>query len=62
VSAAQARAERLVPMGLANGCKLTRDVGIDHPIREDDVAIDESAFVWKLRREQDAFFSTAVGV
>ena len=62
VSAAQARAERLVPMGLANGCKLTRDVGIDHSIREDDVAIDESAFVWKLRREQDAFFSTAVGV
>lgn len=59
-SASEARSRRLVPMGLAHGCKLTRDVPIDHPIGEDDVAFDEDAFVWKLRREQDRFFSPAV--
>jgi predicted homoserine dehydrogenase-like protein len=59
--AARARERRLVPMGLAHGLRLRHDVGADHPIGEDDVAFDEDAsFLWRLRREQDAIFSTAV--
>jgi predicted homoserine dehydrogenase-like protein len=54
VSAERARRDRLVPMGLAHGLRLTHDVPADHPIGEDDVAFDESSFLWKLRREQDA--------
>jgi predicted homoserine dehydrogenase-like protein len=54
VGAAHARAERLVPLGLAHGLKLTRDVPADHPIGEADVAFDPDSFLWQLRREQDA--------
>ena len=54
VPAERAREQRLVPMGLAHGVQLVRDVPADHPIGEDDVRIDESSFLWKLRREQDA--------
>jgi len=62
-TAADARAQRLVPMGLAHGLKLTRDVDADHPIGEADVAFDESSFLWKLRREQDRMFAPiAAGV
>jgi len=58
VPAASARAKRLVPMGLAHGLRLRRDVGADHPIGEDDVVFDDGSFLWKLRREQDALFAT----
>ena len=58
VPAARARAKRLVPMGLAHGLRLRRDVGADHPIGEDDVVFDDGSFLWKLRREQDALFAT----
>lgn len=44
--------ERLVPMGLSQGCKLVRDVPADHWITEADVTFDESSFLWKLRRAQ----------
>jgi predicted homoserine dehydrogenase-like protein len=56
-TADDARAQHLVPMGLAHGLKLTRDVPADHPIGEADVAFDESSFLWKLRREQDRMFA-----
>ncbi|GAC1442832.1 MAG: Gfo/Idh/MocA family oxidoreductase [Vulcanimicrobiaceae bacterium] len=56
-SAHDARAARLVPMGLAHGLRLLRDVPADHPIGEDDVAFDRSSFLWQLRREQDALFA-----
>ncbi|MGP6157478.1 MAG: NAD(P)H-dependent oxidoreductase [Vulcanimicrobiaceae bacterium] len=62
VSGERARRERLVPMGLATGLKLTHDVGIDHPIGESDVTWDESSFIWKLRREQERLFSAPVPV
>ncbi|MBV8601744.1 MAG: oxidoreductase, partial [Candidatus Eremiobacteraeota bacterium] len=52
-----ARAEKLVPLGLATGLKLTHDVPKDHPISENDVEFDESSHVWKLRREQDRIFA-----
>ena len=57
VPANTARARRLVPMGLAHGLKLVRDVPADHPIGEADVAFDDASFLWKLRREQDAMFA-----
>ncbi|MBV8355543.1 MAG: flagellar biosynthesis protein FlgA, partial [Candidatus Eremiobacteraeota bacterium] len=56
-TAERARRERLVPMGLATGLKLKRDVERDHPISEDDVEFDESSAAWKLRREQDRIFA-----
>jgi predicted homoserine dehydrogenase-like protein len=59
VPADTARARRLVPMGLAHGLRLVRDVPADHPIGEDDVAFDDASFLWKLRREQDALFAPA---
>jgi predicted homoserine dehydrogenase-like protein len=51
--APRARERRLVPMGLAHGLRLVRDVPADHPIGEDDVAFDDTSFLWKLRRAQD---------
>ncbi len=59
VPARIARERSLVPMGLAHGLKLLRDVPADHPIGEDDVAFDDTSFLWKLRREQDALFAPA---
>jgi predicted homoserine dehydrogenase-like protein len=58
VSGERARRERLVPMGLAYGLRLNRDVEADHPIGEADVSWDESSFLWTLRREQERVFST----
>lgn len=58
VSGERARRDRLMPIGLANGLGLTRDVAADHFIGESDVAWDESSFVWKLRREQERVFGS----
>jgi predicted homoserine dehydrogenase-like protein len=60
VSARRARELDLVPMGLAHGLRLKRDVPADHPIGTADVAFDDRSFLWKLRREQDAQFAPAV--
>jgi predicted homoserine dehydrogenase-like protein len=60
VSGERARRDRLVPMGLAFGLRLKRDVGADHPIGEADVRWDESSFLWKLRREQERVFGAAL--
>jgi predicted homoserine dehydrogenase-like protein len=56
VSGERARADRLVPMGLATGLRLVRDVGADHPIGEADVTWDDSSFLWRLRQEQERLF------
>ncbi len=61
-TAERARSQRLVPMGLAHGLKLMRDVPADHPIGEADVTFDERTTLWRLRREQDRVFGVAVGV
>ncbi|HZO95666.1 MAG TPA: hypothetical protein VFB22_18095 [Candidatus Baltobacteraceae bacterium] len=60
VPASTARTRRLVPMGLAHGLRLLRDLPADHPIGEADVTFDDTSFLWKLRREQDALFAAAV--
>lgn len=48
--------ERLLPIGLAEGCKLVRAVPKDHVITYDDVAIPPGRFADKLRAEQDQRF------
>jgi len=52
-------AERLLPMGLAEGCTLTRDIAKDGPITYDDVALPPDRLADRLRAEQDARFAPA---
>jgi predicted homoserine dehydrogenase-like protein len=59
-SAERSRGDKLVPMGLSQGCKLVRDVPADHWITEADVSFDESSFLWKLRRQQMSTLDTSV--
>ena len=49
-----ARAENLLPLGLASGAKLKQDVAQGIAISYDMVELDEDSFVLKLRRLQDA--------
>jgi predicted homoserine dehydrogenase-like protein len=49
-----ARAENLLPLGLASGIKLKQDVPQGAPISYDMVELNEDSFVLKLRRLQDA--------
>ena len=51
-----ARAENLLPLGLAYGVKLKRDVSQGEVISYDMIELNEDAFVLKLRRLQDATF------
>lgn len=51
-SYALSRAQRLLPIGLAEGCRLKRAIPADAPIRYDDVELPDS-FARKLRLEQD---------
>ncbi len=52
------RRERLLPMGVAEGCRLKRDVTVDQVLTYDDVELPPDRLVDRLRREQDAqFFS-----
>ena len=51
-----AAAERLVPVGLAEGCVLTRDIAKDEAISYDDVTVPEGRLADELRREQDATY------
>ncbi len=51
------RAERLLPMGLSEGCTLDVDVAADEPIRRDDVTLPHGRVVDALRAEQDQLFA-----
>ena len=44
---------RLLPMGIAGGCTLNRDVAIDQPLTYDDVELPEGRLCDGLRTEQD---------
>ena len=48
------QAENLLPLGLAYGVNLKRDVSQGEAISYDMVALNEDSFVLKLRRLQDA--------
>jgi predicted homoserine dehydrogenase-like protein len=50
------RAGEYLPMGLAQGCQLTRDVVRDEPIKYSDVEIPVGRLTDRLRREQDDAF------
>ncbi len=54
------RERRLVPLGLASGLRLIRDVPQDHPIGLDDVDVPADSFLWQLRRAQDAMLAPAL--
>ena len=49
--------DRLLPMGLAEGCRLKRDVPKDQVLCMDDVIVPEGRLSDKLRAEQNAYFS-----
>ena len=48
-----ARAENLLPLGLAIGATLKKDVAMGGALRYDDVDLDESQLIVSLRRKQD---------
>jgi predicted homoserine dehydrogenase-like protein len=50
------RRENLLPMGLAEGCRLKGDIPIDQVLTYDDVVLPEGSMVHALRHEQDALF------
>jgi predicted homoserine dehydrogenase-like protein len=45
-----------LPLGLAHGAKLVRDVPKDHIVSWDDVALDETQFAVQIRRQLEAEF------
>jgi len=51
------RRENLLPMGLAEGCTLRRDVVKDQVLTYDDVELPTDTLVHRLRAEQDALFA-----
>jgi predicted homoserine dehydrogenase-like protein len=54
-----ARAENLLPMGLAEGCRLKRDVTKDSVLTYDDVELPSGRLCDQLRAEQNAYFGGA---
>ena len=50
------RAERLLPIGLAEGCRLRRDIAKDQVLGYDDVEVPPGRLCDRLRREQDDLF------
>jgi predicted homoserine dehydrogenase-like protein len=51
------RADDYLPMGLAGGCQLRKDIVRDAPIRYSDVELPAGRLADQLRREQDQLFS-----
>ncbi len=51
------RSERLLPMGVAEGCTLTRDVAKDAVLTYDDVTLPPGRLVDVLREEQEKLFA-----
>jgi len=52
-----AAAERLLPIGLAEGCHVVRDLSKDSVLTYDDVEIPEGRLIDRLRAEQDARYT-----
>ena len=61
-NADEAIRENLLPMGLAEGCKLKHDVPKDAVLTYDDVIFPEGRVCDKLRAEQDSHFFAAATV
>ena len=56
-NSAVCQAENLLPMGLSQGCRVKRDLPIDHAITYADVELPEGRLCDNLRAEQDAHFA-----
>ena len=52
----------LVPLGVLAGATLRRDVPVDHTLTYDDVDLDESALIVRMRRIQEAMDADAGSV
>jgi len=52
-----ARKENLLPIGIAEGCKLKKDIPKDACLTYDDVELPEGRLIDKLRIEQDKYFT-----
>jgi len=52
--------QQLLPMGLAEGCVLTRDIPKDQVITYADVILPKGRFCDKLRQEQNEYFKVTV--
>ncbi|MEM8924724.1 MAG: NAD(P)-dependent oxidoreductase [Actinomycetota bacterium] len=50
------RSDRLLPIGMAEGCTLANDVAKDQAITYDDVVVPDGRLLDRLRGEQDALF------
>lgn len=48
--------QKLLPMGLSEGCRVKRNIARDQVIKWEDVDIPEGLVSVKLRKEQDLFF------
>ncbi|QDL08037.1 NAD(P)-dependent oxidoreductase [Brasilonema octagenarum UFV-E1] len=49
--------QNLLPIGLAEGCRLKRDISKDQVLTYDDVELPEDRLCDKLRTEQNAYFT-----
>jgi predicted homoserine dehydrogenase-like protein len=58
-NAAAAQTDNLLPIGLAEGCQLTRDVSKDEVLTRTDVIFPQGRLCDQLRAEQDRFFNSA---
>ncbi len=52
-----ARDRNLLPIGIAEGCRLKRDIGKDACITYDDVELPEDRLCDRLREEQEKYFA-----
>ena len=59
VPAARSKAQRMLPIGLAHGVGLTRDVPAGTVLTEDDVSLDPRRLAVGLRRQMCSRFATA---
>lgn len=50
--------DTLLPMGLAEGCRLKRDICKDEALTYDDVELPQGRLAHKLRAEQNAYFNS----
>jgi predicted homoserine dehydrogenase-like protein len=53
------RAQKLLPIGLAEGCRLKRDIPKDQVLTFDDVEVPDGRLCDKLRAEQNAYFASS---
>ena len=58
---AEARTQRLLPLGVAEGCRLRHDVPPDQVLTYDDVVLPPGRLIDQLRHEQEVYFNPPPG-